>query len=116
LFFRALNAVSSSLVKEEFPPVLEKQIFSSLIEKERKNENNFFKKIFVPVFSYAAILLFLIAGVFIYIKMNEYKSEMAAVNQQIKYQSQTIELLYNCLTPTIVHPSYNREIIIKAKM
>jgi predicted anti-sigma-YlaC factor YlaD len=116
LFFRALNAVSSSLVKEEFPPVLEKQIFSSLIEKERKNENNFFKKIFVPVFSYSAILLFLIAGVFFYIKMNEYKSEMASVNQQIKYQSETIELLYNSLSPTIVHASYDHEIIIKAKM
>jgi predicted anti-sigma-YlaC factor YlaD len=116
LFFKSLNVVSSSVVKEDFPPELEKRIFTSLIEKERKSENNFFKKIFIPAFSYAAALLILLAGMLFYAKMNEYKSEIEVINQQVKYQSQTIELLYNSLSPTVVHASYDHEIIIKAKL
>jgi predicted anti-sigma-YlaC factor YlaD len=116
LFFRALNAVISSVIKKEFPAILEKKIFSSLIEKEEKRENNFFMKIIIPSLSYAAAFLILIAGLYFYIKMNEYKSEMAAINQQIKYQSQTIELLYNSLSPTVIHARYDHEIIIKAKI
>jgi predicted anti-sigma-YlaC factor YlaD len=116
LFFRALNVVSSSLVKEEFPPELEKRIFTSLIEKERKGKNKFLKRIFLPAFSYTAAFIILLAGILFYLKMNEYRREIEVINQQVKYQSQTIELLYNSLSPTVVHASYDHQIIIKAKL
>jgi len=116
LFFRTLNVISSLFTKEEFPVDLEKKIFNSIIEREKKSENKFFKKIFIPAFSYAAAVIILIMGIFFYTKMNEYRGEVAVINQQIKYQSQTIELLYNSLSPTIVHAKYEHEIIIKTKM
>jgi hypothetical protein len=116
LFFKALNEISSSIIKEDFPVELEKRIFNSLIEKGENSINNFFKRIFVPALSYAAILIVLAAGIIFYNRMNEYKSEITVINQQIKYQSQTIELLYNSLTPTVVHAKYEHEVIIKTKL
>jgi predicted anti-sigma-YlaC factor YlaD len=116
LFFKALNEISSSITKEEFPADLERRIFSSLIEKGEKNKYSFFKRIYVPSLSYAAALIIIITGIVLYMKINEYKSEIAIINQQIKYQSQTIDLLYNSLSPTVVHAKYDHEIIIKTKL
>ena len=107
LFFKSINTISSAVIKEEFPFELEKKILSSLIEKRGRSEYSFLRRILTPAFSYAAVILLLFAGIFFYTKMNEYKSEMAVINEQIRYQSQTIELLYNSLSPTIVHAKYD---------
>jgi predicted anti-sigma-YlaC factor YlaD len=115
-FFKKLNEISTSAIQEEFPVDLERRIFNSLLVKEGKSKQNFFRRILIPAFSYAAVLIIVITGIVIYSKMNEYKNEITVINQQMEYQSQTIELLYNSLSPTIVHPKYEHEIIIKTKL
>jgi hypothetical protein len=116
LYFKTLNEISASIIKEEFPADLERRIFRSLIEKGEKNKNNFFKRIYIPALSYAAALIIIITGIVLYMKINEYRNEIAVINQQIKYQSQTIDLLYNSLSPTVVHAKYDHEIIIRTKL
>ncbi len=116
LFFRTLNTISLNIRKEEFPNELETRIFNSLIEKETKLKNKFFTKAFVRAVSYAAALFLLVASIFLYGQVNDYKLITVGMNQQIKSQAQTIDLLYNTLPPTVVQAKFNHEIIVRAKM
>jgi len=116
LFFKQMNNISSYIKKEEFPAELEDKIFNSIKNAGRKNENIYYKKLIIPALTYAALFLLIATGIFFYFKMNEYKSEMTVINRQLQYQSQTIELLYNSLSPTVAHANYSHEIIIKAKL
>ncbi|MHB1685889.1 MAG: zf-HC2 domain-containing protein [Ignavibacteriaceae bacterium] len=115
LFFRATKLISSNIERKEFPNELEAHIFNSIGEKESRKKNLLFRKISYS-FAYATTLLLLAASIFLYSKIGEYKNEVENINSQVKYQAQTIELLYNSLPAQVVHAKYSNEVIVKAKL
>jgi len=116
LFFRSFNKINLSIEKKDFPHALETRIFDSISSIEFRKENKLFNKIFARPTAYALAIVFIAASIFFYEQANNYKTETGYMRQQIKSQTQTIDLLYNTLPPTVVHAAYDHEIIIKAKM
>ncbi len=115
-YFKSLSLVSSGIVKEEFPRELEERIFISIKNKQNKRTSRFFKIKFFPAISYAAAAVLLVVSLLLYSELNNYKNMMVEVSSQVKNQTQTIEMLYNSLPPTVVQATYHDAVIVKAKM
>jgi predicted anti-sigma-YlaC factor YlaD len=115
-YFKTINLISSNIQKEEFPLKLEERILNSIKENAGKRENRFFKRIVVPAVAYSAAVIFIVLSLFLYNGLKDSQNELNSLNRQVRSQARTIELLFNCLPPTVVESSYNNEVIIKANM
>jgi len=116
-YFKELNLIKTSIEgsREEVPYSLEARILYSIDEKEGRKKKLIIRRLSYS-FAYAAALLLLAASIFLYSKVNDYKSEVENIKSQVQYQAQTIELLYNALPPQVVQAKFSNEVIVKARM
>lgn len=115
-YFSNLHRLSKeiSAADIEFPAVLEEKIFNSL--KEKKNTGSFLNYRVTRVMAYAAVIVIIIAGLFIFNEASHYRKELITLNKKISNQNETIQQLYNSIPSAVVVANRKDEIIVKAKL
>jgi len=115
-YFRNINLVKNELesAAEEFPSHLEKIIITRM---QSPADRISFSRLKLAAAVVSAVLILL--SIITFRLLNEvsgYRQEISQVITQLKEQNKTIETLYNCFPPAVIHPVYSNEIIIKPKI
>jgi hypothetical protein len=118
-YFKMLNMLHTAVedTKEEFPSELEERILRSIEKKEAPRFYSFKRNIYLTAASFSIAAVMLIASLFLFFELKDYKSKVNMVSEQLEMQNQTIELiLNNSLPPAEVRTRRVNEIIIKANI
>lgn len=108
---RLKNAVQNSL--EEFPIGLESRIFSYI--KNNREGTQWYKRFF-PVLSYSLAVILLVASIFMFNELREYRNDIHLTSQKIIEQQKTINLLINSLPNVEVESEIQNAVIIRANL
>lgn len=117
-YFKSLNSLKTEIEEtvEPFPEEIEKRILYSVAGKERLRNKGFVKIKLTSVLSYAAAVIFLIAGIFSFMELNNYKTKFEVISEEVTKQRKILELLYNSLPAAEIKADWENEIIIKANL
>lgn len=117
-YFRQLNIIHSAVKEttDDFPSGLEERIFHS-IETKTAGRRIFKGNFFINAASLGIAALMLIISSFLFFEMRDYRSKVEVVSEQVREQSQTIELIINnSLPPAEVRSRRVNEIIVNANL
>jgi hypothetical protein len=117
-YFRQLNIIHAAVKEttDNFPPDLEERIFHS-IETKSVTSRIFRGNFFLNAASLGIAALMLIISSFLFFEMRDYRSKVEVVSEQVREQSQTIELIINnSLPPAEVRSRRVNEIIVNANL
>lgn len=96
--------------KEVFPQRLDEQILKSLpVTPVQTNSAHFLLSGRTPLnyLGYGLSAILIIIMVMIYSEVQDYRSKVSRLDERLKEQNQTIEMLYNSLPPITIRPTMN---------
>lgn len=106
-----LKSVTENM-NEDFPRQLEEKIFQKIFTKERQS---IFKKKISPLIAYPVILILFFLSAFFYSQVNNYRSDINKIHNDLQQQKEIIQSILNPMPATEIKGIYNDEIVIKAK-
>ena len=117
-YFKKLHALRSIVAEsiKPFPVHLEENILTSIKTPEHRfyKNLNFRSKISHILSIAAAAILFIVCSL-LFLDVKDYKSKIATINEQVKEQQETIDVIRNSSYPAVViSPENKNEIIVRA--
>ena len=108
-YFSAAALLNSTIVEDKnlFPESLDEEIFSKLPKEKSFTFASFFTVKIPAYLAYTLVAIVILLSLTLLNEVNKYRNELLQTSAQLKEQSKTIELLYNCLPPVEVHPVKN---------
>jgi hypothetical protein len=114
-YFNQLNSIKAAIPgsAEEFPEDLDERILGTISSENSSHRFHFSNnKLLLAVSLAASVVLLLFSG-YLFLRIDSYHEKVNDLSQQVKLQSQTIEMLYNSLPGIEVESSLKNAIIIK---
>ena len=116
-YFNQLNSIKTAIAgsPEEFPEDLDERILRTISSENLSGRSLFSGNKLLLVVSLAASIVLLLFSGYLFLRIDSYHEKVNDLSQQVKLQSQTIEMLYNSLPGIQVESSLKNTIIIKPK-
>ena len=114
-YFNQLNSIKAAIPgsAEEFPEDLDERILGTISSENSSHRFHFSNNKLLLAVSLAASVVLLLFSTYLFLRIDSYHEKVNDLSQQVKLQSQTIEMLYNSLPGIEVESSLKNAIIIK---